>query len=89
VATAIDRRQSQKSSQKATKETKKQVQLCRFFAVFVSFCKRFSREVREREARSPARERTRSPELDHNARATSLRFQLAPEFEAWLEQEQI
>jgi hypothetical protein len=26
---------------------------------------------------------------DDNARAASLRFQLAPEFEAWLEQEQI
>jgi hypothetical protein len=26
---------------------------------------------------------------EHDARAASLRFQLAPEFEAWLEQEQI
>jgi hypothetical protein len=26
---------------------------------------------------------------NHNARATSLRFQLAPEFKAWLEQERV
>jgi hypothetical protein len=39
-----------------------QIQLCGFFAVFVSFCKGFSRKVREREARSPAREGARAPQ---------------------------
>lgn len=43
-------------------ETTEQIQFCGFFAVFDSFCKDFSTEVREREARSPVREGARAPQ---------------------------